>query len=196
MLKSVVMAAAWLEIVAGAVCLTVLDVACRLLFAVTPAGMARPLGRFAGVALIALGIACLPSRGAMPRRRTVQALLVYNIGAATLFAWVGVATTLRGMLLWPAVILHAVITAALFAGSFSHFQTSGLSNSGERSGKPSRAQQTFLETTDHFSSQQLSAGEGFQFERALGRRGISGDRHAKETYENQAHIERPFQEIM
>jgi hypothetical protein len=129
--KSVVMTAAWLEIVAGAACIAALNVACRLLFAATPGGIGRPLGRFAGVALVALGIACLPSTVAGSPRKAVQGLLTYNVGVAILLAWVGVATTLRGVLLWPAVILHAVIAAALLAGSFWHFKTTGLANSGE-----------------------------------------------------------------
>jgi hypothetical protein len=40
-------------------------------------------------------------------------ILTYNVGAAILFAWVGVATALHGFLLWPAAILHAGIAAAL-----------------------------------------------------------------------------------
>jgi hypothetical protein len=39
--------------------------------------------------------------------------LVFNIGATIFFAWVGVATTFRGVLLWPVVVLHAVITILL-----------------------------------------------------------------------------------
>lgn len=37
----------------------VLDLPCRLLFAATPEGVAIPLARFVGVALLGLGIACL-----------------------------------------------------------------------------------------------------------------------------------------
>jgi hypothetical protein len=43
----------------------------------------------------------------------VLGLFVFNLGVATLFAWVGVATPLHGVLLWPVVGLHAVIAAAL-----------------------------------------------------------------------------------
>ena len=111
--RSVVITAAWLEIVVGAIFLTVLDVPCMLLFAAKPDGIGMPLGRFAGVALVALGIACLPSTAVGSRRRAVLGLFVFNVGVAILLAWVAVATTLRGVLLWPAVILHAVIAAAL-----------------------------------------------------------------------------------
>ena len=116
--NSVVTTSAWLEIVTGAAFLAVLDVPCRLLLAATPEGVGRPLGRLTGIALITLGIASLPSRIAGSHRRAVQGLLAYNVGVAILLAWVGVATTLRGVLLWPAALLHAVIAAALLASSF------------------------------------------------------------------------------
>ena len=94
--KTVVMVSAWLEIVAGASFLTALDVPCRMLFAATPQGVGIPLTRFAGVALVALGIACLPSKAALPRRSAVLGLLVYNAGATVLLAWIAIATTFRG----------------------------------------------------------------------------------------------------
>jgi hypothetical protein len=114
--KSVVTTAAWVEIVAGAAFVTVPNVVCRLLLGAAPEGIGRPLGRFAGIALLALGIACLPSRVAGSRSRAVEGLLAYNIGVTILLSWVGVATMFRGVLLWPAVVLHAVIAIALLAG--------------------------------------------------------------------------------
>ena len=111
--RSVVMAAAWLEVVAGAVFVAAPKITCWLLFAVNPEGVGIVLTRFAGVGLFALGIACLPSTVSGPRRSAVQGLFAFNAGMAVLLAWVGVATTLRGMLLWPGMVLHAVIAAAL-----------------------------------------------------------------------------------
>ena len=111
--KTVVMLAAWLEIVAGASLVTALDVLCRALFATTPEGVGIPLARFAGVTLVALGIACRPSKGAEPRRSAVLGLLVYNLGATVLLAWVTFATAFRGIMLWPVLVLHALIAAAL-----------------------------------------------------------------------------------
>jgi len=110
--KFVVMTATWLEIVAGAVLLTVPDVASRLLFAALPGSAGITLGRCAGIGILALGIACLPSRTGSCGG-AVFGLLVYNVGVAILFAWAGIATTLSGVLLWPAAVLHAFIAAAL-----------------------------------------------------------------------------------
>ncbi len=110
--RSIVTAAAWLEIVVGACFVALPDLPCVLLFGVKPEGVASPLARFAGFGLFALGIACLPSptTGA---RRGVVGLFVFNVGVTILFAWIGVATTFHGYLLWPVVILHGVIATAL-----------------------------------------------------------------------------------
>ena len=111
--KSIVPAAAWLEIVVGAALLAAPDFPCQLLFAAKPEGVAVILARFGGVGLLALGIACLPSTAMGSSRRAVSGLFVFNFVVSILLAWVGVATTLRGILLWPGAVLHAAIAAAL-----------------------------------------------------------------------------------
>ena len=111
--RFVVAAAAWLEIIVGALFLTVPDVPCLLLFGAKPEAIGTPLGRFAGIGLIALGIACLPSKDAGSRRNEVLGLFAFNAGVAILFAAVGIASALHGFLLWPAVILHTIIAGAL-----------------------------------------------------------------------------------
>jgi hypothetical protein len=45
----------------------------------------------------------------------VLGLFAYNFGTAMLASWVGLATSFRGILLWPAAVLHAVIAAVLLA---------------------------------------------------------------------------------
>jgi hypothetical protein len=123
--KSILGAAAWFEIVVGAIFLIVPDVPCRLLFAAAPEDVGVvPLARFAGVALVTLGIACLPFTTAGPRRGAALVLLAFNVGVAALFTWVGVATTPRGLLLWPAAVLHTVIAAALLPRATAHHPSS------------------------------------------------------------------------
>jgi hypothetical protein len=109
----IVMAASLLEIVVGITFIVVPDLPYRLLFAATPESLAILIARFAGIGLLALGIACLPSKRSEASRGAVQGLLVFNVGATIFCAWVAVATLYRGILLWPAVVLHAVIAAAL-----------------------------------------------------------------------------------
>jgi hypothetical protein len=111
--RTAVLMAAWLEIIVGASFLLVLNTQSKFIFGATPEGIGDPWARFAGVALIGLGIACLPSKFEGTRQGAVRGLLVFNIGATIFFAWVAVATTFRGVMLWPVVILHAVISIAL-----------------------------------------------------------------------------------
>ena len=75
--------------------------------------MARPLARWVGISLLALGIACLPQERMQPNRRAGFGLLVYNAGLAILLVCFGAIMPVHGSLVWPVVILHAVIVAML-----------------------------------------------------------------------------------
>ncbi len=69
-------------------------------------GIAITVARVAGIALIALGVACWPGT-------PLVGMLTYS-GAITLYlAYVGIAGASTGILLWPAVVLHAILTALL-----------------------------------------------------------------------------------
>ena len=111
--RTAVRMAAWFEIIVGASFVLALNAQSQLIFGTTPEGIGIHWARFAGIGLIGLGIACLPSNLAGRQQNAVRALLVFNIGATIFFAWVAVATTFRGVLLWPVVILHAVISIVL-----------------------------------------------------------------------------------
>jgi len=68
------------------------------------------LGRVAGTALLALGVACWLARDdtqSRAARGLVVTILLYNVSVATLLAFAGVGLGLHGLALWPAVILHA-----------------------------------------------------------------------------------------
>jgi hypothetical protein len=110
--RYVVAAAAWLEIIVGAVLIAVPDLLCVLLFATKAEGITVPVARFAGVGLLALGISSLPSTDTASHRGVVG-LCVFNVGVTILLASVAIATTFHGVLLWPVVILHAAIATAL-----------------------------------------------------------------------------------
>jgi hypothetical protein len=69
------------------------------------------LGRVAGTALFALGIACWCARydtQSHARRGLVSAMVLYNLGAVVILGSAGI--QLRGIALWPAVVAHAVMT--------------------------------------------------------------------------------------
>jgi small basic protein len=68
------------------------------------------LGRVAGAALCALGVACWLARDdtqSRAARGLVATMLFYNIAVAAVLAFAGVGHGLQGMLLWPAVVIHA-----------------------------------------------------------------------------------------
>lgn len=91
------------EVSMGAALVVVPSLVGRLLFGVELAGIAEVVARVTGIALVGLGVACWPG----PPR---LGMLVYS-GAVTLYlAFCGLAGRPTGVLLWPAVALHAVLT--------------------------------------------------------------------------------------
>lgn len=83
----------------------------RLLLGVELTGVSIAIGRVTGIALIALGVGCLPSRTAL------CGMLTYGVLVTAYLAYVGIRGEWVGLLLWPAVVLHAVLTL-LLAGSW------------------------------------------------------------------------------
>ena len=71
-----------------------------------------PVARVAGIALIALGLACWAGWNRMADG-AFRALLTYNLLVATYLAFLGTVEHIGGLLLWPTVALHAVVTALL-----------------------------------------------------------------------------------
>ncbi len=72
-------------------------------------GPAIPTARVAGIALIALAVACFKNSGFL-------GMLLYSAAATLYLAWLGLTDGSTGPLLWPAVAVHAVLTALLWRG--------------------------------------------------------------------------------
>ena len=83
-----------------------------LLGAPLDSSAATMLGRVAGVALLTLAVACWLARDdthSPAARGLVAAMFLYNVAVAALLVFAGVGLGLRGIALWPAVILHAAM---------------------------------------------------------------------------------------
>jgi len=79
-------------------------------------GVAMPVARVASITLIALGIACWPGP-------PLVGMLNYSTLVTLYLAYLGFAGGLTGILLWPAVVLHLILTALLTRASTKNFAT-------------------------------------------------------------------------
>jgi hypothetical protein len=74
---------------------------------------ALTVARVGGAGLLALGVACWLARGDTQSRAAkglIAAMLLYDIAAAGVLAFAGLGFGLHGVALWPAVVLHAVMS--------------------------------------------------------------------------------------
>jgi hypothetical protein len=94
------------EIATGLALLLVPSLVGKLLLGEDLTGVAVPVARVAGIALIGLGIACWPGT-------PIVGMLIYSAAVALYLAYVGFAGGFGGMLLWPAAVLHVTLTALL-----------------------------------------------------------------------------------
>ena len=78
----------------------------KLLLGEELTGVAVPVARVAGIALIGLGVACWPGT-------PILGMLTYGAAVAVYLAYLGLAGGLGGILLWPAVALHVVLAILL-----------------------------------------------------------------------------------
>ncbi len=115
-MKRVLVFAAVGEAATGMALLIVPSLVGQLLLGEELTGIAIPVARVAGLALIALGIACWPG----PPR---VGMLTYSAAVTLYLAYGGFAGGLTGILLWPAVVLHVILTALLIWASTSDMAT-------------------------------------------------------------------------
>jgi hypothetical protein len=69
-------------------------------------GIAVPVARVAGIALIGLGVACWPGP-------PVVGMLTYTAVVMLYLGYLGLVEGASGILLWPAVVLHMVLAVLL-----------------------------------------------------------------------------------
>jgi hypothetical protein len=113
-LRKILTFAAVVEIGTGLALMIDPRIVVTLLVGANEWGEGMPLGRFPGIALVALGVACWPSRQrAESGLPAFRAMLIYNVLIALYLAYLYLVGHLGGLLLWPAVALHAVVALLL-----------------------------------------------------------------------------------
>lgn len=82
----------------------------RLLFGAEISGVGMVVSRFGGVCLVGLGVACWPGNSAL---QPLNGMLTYSTLAMLYLTFIGVRGEMVGLLLWPAVVVHAAIDLLL-----------------------------------------------------------------------------------
>lgn len=112
--------AAAVEAVTGLLLIVVPHLLAKLVLGVEVTAVAVVIGRVAGIALLSLGVGCWFGRQEATGGWALLAMLLYNVLVTLYLAVVGLGTEFVGVLLWPAVVVHAVLTVLLgFAWSKS-----------------------------------------------------------------------------
>ena len=106
-MKRALVLAAVSEAATGAALLIAPSLVGQLLFGAELTGIAIIVARVTGIALIAFGFACWPGP-------PLGGMLTYSAAVALYLAYIGFVGGFTGILLWPVVVLHAIVTALLF----------------------------------------------------------------------------------
>lgn len=109
-MKHVLAVAATGESATGAALLIAPSLVARWLLGAELTDVAVILARVTGIALVALGVACWPGT---PR----VGMLIYGAAVTLYLAWVGIVAGSAGVLLWPAVVAHLILTVLLARGA-------------------------------------------------------------------------------
>lgn len=105
-MSKVLIFAAVAEAATGLALLIATPLVAQLLFGVEITGVTIPVARVVGISLIGLGLACWPGP-------PLVGMLVYSAAVALFLSYVGFVDGLAGVFLWPAVVLHVILTALL-----------------------------------------------------------------------------------
>ena len=105
-MKKLLALAAFSEAATGLALFILPSLVVRLLFGAELTGVSIPVARVLGIALIGLGAACWPGPALL-------GMLTYGALVMLYLLYLGVRGEWVGPLLWPAVVLHAVLTLLL-----------------------------------------------------------------------------------
>jgi len=103
-----------LEVITGLALIFKPAIVIKLLLGVEASGMEMVIGRCFGIGLFGLVFACWPdTQKSVSGTAAFRGMLIFNALIAAYLAYLGIAGHLGGVLLWPAVALHAVMTGLL-----------------------------------------------------------------------------------
>jgi len=123
-MKRLLALAAVLETVTGLALIIEPTIVARLLLGADVFGAGAAVGRVAGFALVSLGLACWPGRDPASRPApAVRAMLTYNSLITCYLVFLGIGGQFVGVLLWPAVAIHGLLTLLLVRERFRTQQT-------------------------------------------------------------------------
>ena len=94
------------EAATGAALLIVPSLVGELLLGEALTGTAIAVARVSGTALIALAVACW-------RNSPLLGMLTYSVVVTLYLAYLGLADGFTGVLLWPAIVVHALLSILL-----------------------------------------------------------------------------------
>ena len=112
MMKPLLAVASFAAVALGLALLVGPHLVIHLLLGADVAGAGVVASRVAGIALIALGVACFPGSASHAH----CAMLTYSSMATVYLLCLGLAGRWNGEFLWPAVAFHAVLTLLLAWG--------------------------------------------------------------------------------
>jgi hypothetical protein len=95
------------EALTGLALLIVPTLVARLLLGAELNGVSIPIARVLGIALLALGVCCWPGSTAL------CGMLTYGALVTVYLAYLSLVGGFTGILLWPAVMVHALLTLLL-----------------------------------------------------------------------------------
>ncbi len=105
-MKATLIFASVAEAATGLALLIVPSLVAQLLLGEPLVGVAIQVARVAGIALLGLGVACWPGP-------PLVGMLIYSAMVTFYLAYLGLSGGSSGIFLWPAVILHLLLTAFL-----------------------------------------------------------------------------------
>lgn len=114
--------AAIAEVLTGVALMATPSIVGRLLVGAEISGATVPVARVAGIALVALGVACFPGGEA---GRGLSGMLTYSLLATFYLVYLGLGGEWVGSLLWPAAAIHAALTFLLAIAWLKERQVNG-----------------------------------------------------------------------